>query len=236
MSNQSNAPSTTSTDWPANALPARWIERLFEEMALTYGRKFRDQWGDADPNALKRHWAVKLAGLSGEEIKRGVVALPGRDWPPTLPEFLKLCRPGIDPVVAWYEAVNGCEARERGEMGEWSHPAIFWAAQAVGPYDIRNKGFSVMRERWTAALAEQLAKSDIRPVPEPAVGLPAPGQTEMTREQARKHLASLSASGVLKRAEDVTIGNRDWARRVLERNDVPAIAKRFAREALGVAE
>src|SRR5579872_932889 len=120
-------PSTLSQEaaWPAGALPEKWIERLFAEMSMTYGRKFTDQWGGQDPHALKRFWATKLAGFTGEELKRGVATLQLREWPPTLPEFVKLCRPSVDVLAAYYEAVAGVTERAKGNMGEWSHPAIF---------------------------------------------------------------------------------------------------------------
>lgn len=238
MSNnlQHSSTSTDPHDWPADALPRKWVERLFECMELAYGRRFREQWGEARPEAMQRYWATKLHGLTAAEIKHGVDALESCDWPPSLPEFRELCRPGLDPVVAWYEAVNGCEARARGEPGTWSHPAIFWAAQEVGPYDIRTQGYSVLGKRWQAALDKHLKRNDLQPVPEPSAALPAPGKAMATREQAAQHLEQLGATGVLKpMAQAKEVGNKDWAQKIIDNPSAyPYISLKFAREALGL--
>ena len=58
-------------------------------------------------------------------------------WPPTLPEFCALCRPPAQTVnheAAFYEAIRGIEHRQRGEVGQWSNRAIYWAAQDVTPF------------------------------------------------------------------------------------------------------
>ena len=52
-------------------------------------------------------WAKELAGLTGEDIRRGLEAWQG-DWPPNAKEFRKAClhRPkndfGLDYVPAYY--------------------------------------------------------------------------------------------------------------------------------------
>lgn len=36
-------------------------------------------------------WSQGLAGVTGDEIKKGLDSLSG-EWPPSLPEFLKACK------------------------------------------------------------------------------------------------------------------------------------------------
>lgn len=221
--------SSTSTD----ALPTSWVEKLFDRMLLAYGKKFTDQWAGADPDRLIGHWAKELGGMTREELARGAAGLESRDWPPTLPEFKRMCRPPVDPLTAYYEALNGVQARERGEMGEWSHPAIYWAAIKVSSFDLRNQSFSQMRDRWERALAAELAKGEWSPVPEPVAALPAPGKSEISRDDAAKRLQELGAAKVMQPKTD----HKLWAKRIAERakkanHGLSPLQIRFANEAL----
>lgn len=223
--------SSTSTDWPAEAIPVTWIESLFEKMLFTYGAKFSDQWKGIDPQGLKRHWATELGKFTPEELKSGVSKLKGRDWPPTLPEFERLCKPSIDPTVAYYEAIAGVQARSKGEMGDWSSPAIFWAAMPLS-FDLGQQTYSQIKARWEKALSDQLEKGEWAAIPKPMVQLAAPGKTITDREKASKVLQDIGASGVLKRRPEDTI----WYRKILERHKkgdktLSPIQINFAKEA-----
>ena len=214
-------------------MPRTWIERLFDKMLLSYGKKFTDQWMGADPDKLIAHWADELATFSREELSRGYAALEARDWPPSLPEFKRMCRPPLDPMVAYYEAVNGVNARERGQKGEWSHPAIFWAAAGMA-YDLIHLTYTAIQARWERALKEQMEKGEWAAIPEVAVALPAPGKGRTDREQAEKMVAQYMASAKPAEGRD---DHTRWIGKILERakrKDVtlPAIALRMAREAL----
>ena len=60
-------------------------------MAGMFGRKWSSAYGDeVDPDNI---WAKVLAGLSQKDINRGIkqVGESGMEWPPTAPEFRKLC-------------------------------------------------------------------------------------------------------------------------------------------------
>jgi len=226
-----NLTSSTSTE----ALPERWVERLFERMLLDYGKKFADQWGGADTDALIAHWSRELAGYSGAELKRGLDALSTREWPPTLPEFKKLCRRPLDATAAYYEAVAGTQERANGKYGKWSHPAIYWAAMPLS-FDLREQTYSQIKTRWEAALNEQLDKGEWPEIPQPMVALPAPGKTKTSREEAAQRLKDLGATMVVK---DFRGGDaRGWAKSLLEREAAGEallpIQSRFAREALDI--
>lgn len=224
--------SSTST----TALPETWVERLFERMLLDYGKKFSDQWGGADTDTLIAHWSRELAGYSGAELKRGLDALATRDWPPTLPEFKKLCRRPLDETTAYYEAVAGVQARAAGEYGKWSHPAIYWAAMPLA-FDLGSQTFSQIKSRWEAALHQQLDKAEWPEIPQPMIALPPPGKTKTSRAEASQRLRELGATGIVKDAW----GNdpKRWARQLLEREAageaLMPIQSRFAREALAEA-
>ena len=76
------------------ALPDAWVERLFDHMAALYGSKFADLWRGSDPAKVKAMWASKLGGFAEKPkaIKAALDALDERPFPPTLPEFIQLCR------------------------------------------------------------------------------------------------------------------------------------------------
>jgi hypothetical protein len=189
---------------------------VVNEMRLMYGAKFSQQWQGLTPRALKDSWDEKLAGMTEREIRTGLVACLARDWPPTVPEFLRLCRPWASPEVAFHDAVAGIAARRRGDIGLWPHPAVYWAAVAVGAHDLLNCGYSVMKARWERALTDELAKGQWAPVPEPLPALPGPGQTLATREEAEAAMKRLGADKVLIQ------GGRDqrrWARKILDEQE-----------------
>ncbi|MBR0568379.1 hypothetical protein J5J83_19835 [Azoarcus sp. L1K30] len=82
-------------------LHRRWVQKIFAELQGSYGSRFLDMWrsGQALPdgtdagieNAM-RQWGEKLSGFEDqpERIRRVLDALPLH--PPTLPEFVALCR------------------------------------------------------------------------------------------------------------------------------------------------
>jgi hypothetical protein len=110
-------------------------------MVSHYGARFADAWRGCDMEAVKADWALELGHYSPAELRRGVEGLKTRDWPPTLPEFLKLCRPPIDPEAAFAEAVREMRKRIDNGLDEWSRPEIFWAAQSIGWFDLTSQPF-----------------------------------------------------------------------------------------------
>lgn len=59
-----------------------------------YGTKFADLWAGCDIESVKAKWVDKLRGFSDHPgvIQKAIDALDERPNPPTLPEFLGLCR------------------------------------------------------------------------------------------------------------------------------------------------
>lgn len=76
------------------ALPDAWVSKIFDLMAASYGSKFLDLWRGTNLLDVKRHWAEKLGGFADrpEAIKLALDALDEKPFPPTLPEFIALCR------------------------------------------------------------------------------------------------------------------------------------------------
>lgn len=215
-------------------IPEAWIEKLFHKMLLEYGKKFTDQWGMVDTGEMIKHWSRELAGYSGDEVRKGVEALSSRAWPPTLPEFKTMCRAPVEPLRAFYEAVAGVQARFMGEMGEWSHPAIYWAAMPMAA-ELREQGYAVIGKRWEAALTIQLARAEWEPIPQPALQLEAPGKGVTSNQKGQETIKRLIGNIMHKPAD---FDHRGWAKSILARDaagdkTLKPIQVRFAREALG---
>lgn len=212
---------------------------MFHKMLLEYGKKFTDQWGGADTDELIAHWAHELAGYTVLEIQRGLAGLDTREWPPTLPEFKKMCRPPVSDMTAYYEAIAGLEARGKGEFGTWTHPAIYWAANFLRA-DLMGQTYAQVKDRWNAILKSQMERGEWAEIPVARVLLPVPDVSPAAKAHAEKMLADLNAKGIIKKPKDTTDHKR-WARRILERQangdkDLSMIQIQFAKTAMNVKD
>lgn len=183
---------------PADIPSATMGALVVNEMLLMYGAKFAQQWQGLTARELKDSWNQKLAGLDEVQVRRGLVACLNQEWPPTLPQFIKLCCPWMVPEVAYHEAVRGLSARRRGERGAWSHPAVYWAAVGVSTVDLLGCTYGAIKARWEKTLNEELAKDVWADIPLPRPALPAPGQTLATRAEAEAALKKMGAQKVLR--------------------------------------
>lgn len=96
-----------SSDSPAgDPPPAPWVQRLWAEMRREYGAAFDRQWqcpAGVEPGdhvaGLMLHWARKLSQFKGRPhaIRYGLDNLPPH--PPSLPEFVSICKQAPDPPV-----------------------------------------------------------------------------------------------------------------------------------------
>jgi len=222
---------STSTE----PLPMPWIEKLFDRMISLYGNKFLDMWRDIDLHSVKQTWANELGKLSRDDVARGANALSQQEWPPTLPQFISLCKVKINSLSGYYEAINGLVARERGEIGEWSHPAIFWASVKVGAFDLKNQGYAAIKGRWEAAFEEEMAKGQWAAIPEPMIALPQLTNAA-SKEVAERYIAETQ---VIKKQES-NVDHKRWAKLIMERHKagdktLTHIQIGFAKEALSNA-
>lgn len=221
---------TASMILPANAtaLPDSWMEKLFQKMEDRYGSLWADRYGNFPRKRVMDTWAEDLAGFTGNEIRIGLDASKSLKFPPTLPEFINLCRPIIDIRAEWVEACEQMRIRLQGmQQDRWSRPQLYWAAVAIGYYDLNSNSWDQIKTRWGNAIAN--AKSE--PIPEYHAQLPSPGKQSISREEAEKRVKSLN----------VTLGDGDidykaWAQRILKNpNSFPSVSVKFANEAMGHA-
>ena len=214
------APTNVTSLVKPSVLPESWVEKLFARFSAMYGRKFADLWADCNLRDVKATWAEDLAGFTGEEIKRGVDACKTRTFPPTLPEFVQLCRPAVDYESLYISAAMGVSS------GVWNNKLAYWATQAVGAFEVRNEPYAKMKNRWNRAIEELKQDGELPEIPPRREALPPPGRQSISREEAAKRTAELG----------VKVGKHDpkeWARKILEAPAVyPAISVKFAEKAL----
>jgi len=179
----------------STAKQCEWIDRLFARLSAMYGSKFAAMWEGFDLAGVKSVWVEDLAEFSPSEITAGVNACKTREWPPTLPEFIRLCRPSIDYERAFYDAVEQMAKRTNG-TDTWTTPAIFWAAVSLGG-DLSNRPYHDLKTRWAKALDDSVAavRSGDKPnhVPTRLEALPAPGKATLDAEKTRENLERLKA-------------------------------------------
>lgn len=214
---QSTLKQDQSTDWPSDAVPQRWVDDLFARMSGMYGSKFADLWRGVDLTVVRKMWGQELAKLSKDELKFGVQTLMSRPFPPTLPEFVSLCKPSINYDAALYEATQQLRLRAEGK-DQWSNPAFYWAAIKIGEFDMLNTGHAALIKRFSAALDEVL-RGDVAPVPARAIALPAPGRGRASKEAVRQAVEKVKALNHVP-------GNKEWAKRILEKKDKVSITVR----------
>ena len=196
-----------------------------------YGAKWNDSLGGISRERVKQAWGEELADYTPDEIAVGLQACRSRTWPPTLPEFLLLCRPLNDPRADWAEACEQMALRLRDGSDIWSRPQVYWAAVAIGAHDLHTLAYDQCKARWQRALDN--AKS--APIPPVHAALPAPGEQSVSREEARRRIAELA--GKVAAIEARKPGNK-WAVDLLRREaasakDVPNVAIGAWRSVLG---
>lgn len=160
-----------------------------------YGNKFATMWDGQNMAGVKSVWMEDLAEFSTAEIAAGVGACKTREWPPTLPEFIRLCRPSIDYERAFYDAVEQMNKRNKGD-DKWPSAAIYWAAVSLGR-DLIDRPYPDLRARWAKAVDDALAavRSGAKPdtVPPRLEALPEPGKATLDAEKTRENLGRLKA-------------------------------------------
>lgn len=226
-----NALTNATSPNTAPALPDAWAERIFQRMENFYLSKWVDSFGSIPRERVKQAWAEELAEYTADEIKRGLEACRTRQWPPTLPEFLLMCRPVLDAKSEWAEACEQMRIRLEGRgQDRWTRPQVYWAAVSIGAFDLNNSSWDQVSARWKAALAT--AKTD--PVPEYRAALPAPGKQVVTRGEAKDRMAEIRNAVA---AVGTTKSGTKWAYALMEREAngeaLVHIAAQSWREVLG---
>lgn len=192
---QTSSTSKLAVSSSVPAIPESWVEKLFRRLEAILGARMGDVYHAADKDQVKREWAEALYGYSDEELRRGIAATRTRKFPPNLPEFLHLCRPALDPEIAWIEAEEGLRAHAKGVAFPWSHAAVYWAGRRMATELRAGDGFAKHRKRWEVVIAAEFAKGAWASPPDPTLRRLASTQQDMVnpiqREEARARMAEI---------------------------------------------
>ncbi|MGA4125522.1 replication protein P [Ralstonia nicotianae] len=233
---------TTSSTWkqsqwlePHPSLGISLMDHLFNRLDGAYPNRWRASFVNEQAIANWREsWSETFdeEGLTPDHIKAGLRACRARyDWPPSVAEFVKACRPPMNYDAALYEATQQLRLRAEGR-DQWSNPAIYWAAIKVGEFDMLNLSHGILIKRFSAAL-DEVTRDEVHPVPPRAVALPAPGRGRANPEAVRQAVEKVHA------IQQVP-GNKDWAKVILDRvkrgEKVPIACHDMAKRALGVTD
>lgn len=85
-------------------VPAQWVDRLFDRFTAIFGaQKVAGMWAGASMPLVKQTWAEQLGRIDPDMVRAGLQRMvdEGTEWPPTLPEFVALCRRA--PTVAAHQ-------------------------------------------------------------------------------------------------------------------------------------
>lgn len=82
-----------STD-RSSASPDALVDRLFQKFALMYGGAWADKWAGMPIDAVKGEWTRGLHGIDMDAMRLALenIMTEGKPFPPSLPEFVSLCR------------------------------------------------------------------------------------------------------------------------------------------------
>lgn len=209
--------------------------RLYNRLDGIYLNKWRSNFPSQE--AID-NWQVSWAEafeeekITLEEIAAGIkYCRKNLEWSPSCSQFIQACRPVANSLTAYYEAIAGCQERSKGEIGTWSHPAIFWAAAPLA-YDLLNQTYSQMKSRWESAYEAQMSKSEWESIHKPVIALPAPNKSRTADKEAAKVLKDIGASDLLKPQQS----DSRWYRKILERvkagdKTVSLMQRKFAEDA-----
>ena len=81
------------------SLPTEWVNKIFKELAVKYGRDFAARWEGMELEKIKADWAHELSGFEAHPDALGYALknLPP-DRPPTVLQFRVLANKAPGPV------------------------------------------------------------------------------------------------------------------------------------------
>lgn len=164
------APDESST---SRQLPERWVVKIFSELQGNYGTRFLSQWqtGQALPdgrdaglvNAMAM-WARKLGGFSDQHqaIRSVLDSLP--ENPPSLPEFVSLCREAARRLTASAPRLGHKPTAEDKARAEEAAKRVREATNSLNPRKDQLAWAKRLNERYVRgealpAQAELMARS-----------------------------------------------------------------------------
>ncbi len=175
-------PSLATSQPKSSALPEPWIERLFSRFEAMYGAKFADAWKGCDLSNVKRVWSDALGGYSRDELAAGAAGCMAKDWPPTLPEFLKLCRPAAASAPGGHPSANEAWGLVLASIDETA--TVVWTEQIAEAAGISQPILDAGDEVGARMAFRDAYERILRERPEPPRWFPSLGSDVAGREEA----------------------------------------------------
>lgn len=135
---------------------------LWRRMISIFGHKWSSHYGvavreDGELSESARMWQRGLAGLSVEQIKRGLdVMISGYyEWPPSLPKFrgLCLCPLGVPSLADCVRLLSESFSRQGSLVDRYRHPLVLALAKqfSADGYVLRTANEAVVSKRIKSA-------------------------------------------------------------------------------------
>lgn len=88
------------------------VDKLFNFFLVRYGKLWAERYANLGltMTQVKQEWELELRQMTPEELEKGISACRTKTFPPTLPEFVKMCvagHPGADE--AWGIALKAMD-------------------------------------------------------------------------------------------------------------------------------
>lgn len=129
----------------SSSIPISWIDTLFSRFSAAWGAQKVGAMFPAESHAdVKALWAAQLARFEPETLRHALAATleSGREWPPSLPEFVATCqrsateRRARAPAVALPMPNGSPEVAERavseaGKALQARRPNRDWASRIL---------------------------------------------------------------------------------------------------------
>ena len=101
------------------------VDNLFHFFLVRYGKLWAERYANLGltMDEIKAEWQAEINRLTPDELETGIAACRTRTFPPTLPEFVKLCwigHPSADE--AWALAVK---AMDENETVIWTNEIMY---------------------------------------------------------------------------------------------------------------
>ena len=146
------------------SLPAHWIDKIFNVLAIRYGRDFLNRWEGMPIADVKTDWGDVLNGFAddGKSIGWALDNLPD-SRPPTAQDFRAICRRAPTPHLPRLEAPKANPVVVAQVLGGLRQPAPRVDGREWARIIIRRFESGEKLKPYTLRCAEQALRSDLMP-------------------------------------------------------------------------
>lgn len=197
------------------------MQIIATEMRGRYGNNYFKKWASGEIDAdgadtgirsMMEVWSLRLRDerMTRQELLSALAIMGDKHptWPPTLDEFLALCRPPVDHESAFYEAVEQMPKWSSGRA-VFSNSAVYWAAVRIGN-DIQRQPYHHIAGRWKAAIDKAVddMRSGVLPsdVPKPELHKALPPKPRPSADDARAGFMAIRELLGISRTQEASDG------------------------------